>query len=221
MVGSIRVMSNRKYLIKKLKSSSILRSNLKFGLKVPKTVDEALRIDKENGNDLWDRAIKKELKNVLIAFQLLEENDPIPVGSKKIPYHIIFDIKFDLTRKARLVAGGHRNIDVPPHSTYSSVVSRESVRLAFLVAALNGLNICAADIGNAYLNAQCREKVHVTVGPELFGEENAGKTAIIVRALYGLKSAGASWRDHLSQVIQDELHFKPTRADQDVYIAQR
>ena len=88
----------------------------------------------------------------------------------------------------------------------------------FLIAALNELDICAADIGNAYINAQCREKVHVTVGPELFGEENAGKTAIIVRALYGLKSAGASWRDHLSQVIQDELHFKPTRADQDVHI---
>ena len=34
------------------------------------------------------------------------------------------------------------------------------------------------------------------VGPE-FGDE-AGRTAIIVRSLYGLKSAGASFRNHLA-----------------------
>jgi len=37
-------------------------------------------------------------------------------------------------------AGGHRT-DPPSSTTYSSVVSRESVRLSFLVAALNGLDV--------------------------------------------------------------------------------
>ena len=75
----------------------------------------------------------------------------------------------------------------------------------------------AADIGNAYLNAPCKEKVHVTCGPELFGKENAGKTAVVVRALYGLKSAGASWRNHLSTMIKDVLKYKSCKADQDTY----
>merc|ERR1712127_963948 len=74
-----------------------------------------------------------------------------------------------------------------------------------------------ADIGNAYLNAPCHEKVHVTVGPELFGKQHEGKTAIIARALYGLKSAGASWRRHLSETIIGQLNYSPSLADPDVY----
>ena len=64
--------------------------------------------------------------------------------------YMIFDIKLDgkFTRKARLVAGGHTT--APPSSiTYSSVVSRESVGIVFLLASLNDLDILACDIGNA------------------------------------------------------------------------
>ena len=80
----------------------------------------------------------------------------------------------------------------PPSSlTFASVVSRESVRLAFLLAALNDLEVKTADIANAYLNAPCSEKLYIICGPE-FGKEYEGKRALIVRALYGLKSSGAS-----------------------------
>ena len=215
-----RVLRKRKHFINKLQKE-VKRSNLKFGLVVPKTVREALEIDKKNGNEYWNNAIKKELRNVLVAFHLLPDDEPIPVGSKRIPYHIIFDIKYDMTRKARLVAGGHRNQDVPTHLTYSSVVSRETVRMGFLIAAMNDLKVCAADIGNAYLNAKCAERVHVKCGPELFGPENEGKIAVIVRALYGLKSAGASWRAHLSAMIQDQLKFKTSKADPDIYMKRK
>jgi len=34
------------------------------------------------------------------------------------------------------------------------VVTRESVRIMFLVAALNGLDILGADVQNAYINAK-------------------------------------------------------------------
>jgi len=63
--------------------------------------------------------------------------------------HMIFDVKMDFTRKAHYVAGGHVT-DPPASLTYSSVVSRDSVRIAFLLAALNGVNLLATDIGNAY-----------------------------------------------------------------------
>ena len=123
---------------------------MKFGIEIPGSVEEARKLDKQNGNDFWDKAIKKELKNVLVAFKLLEDDEHLPVGSKEIPYHIIFDVKFDLTRKACLVAGGHRNKEVLSHLTYFTVASRDSVRLAFFLASLNQLNLMSCDIGNAF-----------------------------------------------------------------------
>ena len=208
----------KKERIIKLVQNRVPKKGMKFGIVVPGSVKEALRLDHENGNDLWSKAIDKELKNVLVAFKLLQEDENVPVGSKLIPYHIIFDVKFDLTRKARLVAEGHRNKNIPAHATYSSVASRDSVRLGFLLAGLNDLDIMACDIGNAYLNAPNRERVHVIVGKELFGPEHEGKKAIIVRALYGLKSASAAWRHHFFQTITQKLEYKSTIADPDVYI---
>ena len=69
------------------------------------------------------------------------------IGYQEIGCHMIFDIKMDgeFTRKARLVAGGHTT-ETPASITYSSVVSRESVRIAFLVAALNDLEVFAAEL---------------------------------------------------------------------------
>ena len=208
-------LKRRAKIIKQV-THRLAKKQVKFGVKVPGSVDEALSMDKENGNTLWADAINKELKNVLIAFKLLEEGEHLPIGSKLIPYHIIFDVKLDLTRKARLVAGGHRNKSVPSYTTFSTVASRDSIRIIFLVAALNGLDIMSADVGNAYLNAACREKVHVKCGKELFGTEHEGKYAVISRALYGLKTSGASWRHHLSAEIR-ELGFVSTKADVDVY----
>lgn len=78
---------------------------------------------------------------------------------------MIFDVKMDLTRKARIVAGGH--MTTPPDSlTYSSVVTRESVRITFLMASVHGLEICAADVTNVYLNAKCREKIYCVARPD-------------------------------------------------------
>ena len=210
------VLKRQERIIKQVRHR-LVKKSLKFGVEVPNTVQEAYALDKANGNDLWDKAIKKELKNVLVAFQLLEDGDIPPVGSKLIPYHIIFDIKFNLTRKARCVAGGHHNKDPKPHETYSSVASRNSVQICLLLAALNDLDSLMADIGNAYLNAPCSEWIHVKCGPELFGPENEGKTAVVVRALYGLKTSGNSWHHHFSACVREDLGYEPTMADPDVY----
>jgi hypothetical protein len=116
---------------------------------------------------------------------------------------MIFDVKMDFTQKARFVAGGH--MKNPPQSiTYSSIVSRDSMRIAFLLAALNDVDILATDIGNAYLNALPREKVYSTAGPE-FGSELQGKRVLIVHALYGLNVK------RCGMVITPCKHFATTR----------
>jgi hypothetical protein len=40
------------------------------------------------------------------TFIILDSGEDIPKGYQKIPYHIVFDVKYDLRHKARLVAGG-------------------------------------------------------------------------------------------------------------------
>lgn len=210
-----KTFKKRDRIINKVKHR-IAKRNLKYGIVVSSTVEEALELDKVNGNDLWSKAIAKEIGNVIVAFRVFEHNEPIPNGSKLIDFHIVFYVKMDLVRKARLVAGGHRNKGVPSLLMFSSVESRDSVRIMLLIAALNILNVLSTDIANAYLNATCREKVHVFIGEELFSSEHKEKYAVIVRALYGLKSVGASWRAHLAEEIR-LMGFTTTITDNDVY----
>ena len=89
------------------------------------------------------------------------------IGYKQIMCHLVFGIKLDgsFTRKARFAANGLRT-KTPKSLTYSSVVSRDSVRIAFLMASLNDLDISACDISGAYLNAPCGEKVWFKAGNE-------------------------------------------------------
>ena len=46
----------------------------------------------------------------------------------------------------------------------------EAVRLGFVMAKLNGLLVCAGDVGNAFMYEKLREKVFIIAGPE-FGPE--------------------------------------------------
>ena len=49
-----------------------LKKTHKFGIQVPKTVLEAIHIDQENRDTMWQDAIKKEMDAVKIAFRVFE-----------------------------------------------------------------------------------------------------------------------------------------------------
>ncbi len=78
------------------------------------------------------------------------------------------------------------------------------------------LVILSCDIGNAYINAPCRERIWCEASPE-FGAEDQGSPFIIEMALYGLKSSGAAYRATLSQTMSD-LGYKSCLADPDVWL---
>ena len=208
------ILKKRKRLIK-MSQSRHKRSGYKFGIRIPRSTAEAIEIDKESGDHEWFDAIMKEMNNVRIAFDIKQHGESAPAGFKRIPLTMIFDIKLDFTKKARLVAGGHRT-DPPTSMTYSSVVSRKSVRIAFTIAALNGLDVIMSDVGNAYLNTRTSGKVYGIAGME-FGEQDVGKVCVIVRTLYGLKSSGAAWRSHFANDLRD-MGFTSTLADPDVWL---
>jgi hypothetical protein len=181
-------------------------------------VKKAREIDAKNGNTYWWDAILKEMKNVRPAFEVWEKSESdIPPGYQQIKCHLIFDLKMgeNFRRKARFVAGGHTT-EVPESLiTYLSVISRDSVQIALTIAGLNGLKVTACNMQNAYLTADCREKIWTVAGPE-FGSE-AGTIFIVKKALYGLKSAGAAFRSVLADTLMD-TGYRPTKADPDVWI---
>ena len=80
---------------------------------------------------------------------------------------------------------------------------------------MNDLDIMSCDLENAYLNAPYREKIWFEGGLEC--GEDKGKVCVIVRSLYGLKSAGAAFRAALAQLLQD-LGYKSSKADPDVWM---
>ena len=186
-----------------------------YGIEVPNSVREAFMLDKKNGNDLWRKAITKEMDNVRVAFDILERNQNVQPGRTYLECYLVFDVKMDFTRKARFVANGSLTADLED-SVYARVISRETVRIALTYAALNELEIMAADIQNAYLQAPISEKYWTTLGPE-FGLELEGCKAHIVRALYGCKSAGRDFRNHLRECME-HLGYSSCLADPDLWM---
>jgi hypothetical protein len=209
------VLKKRDRIISKTKSSYWTRTH-KYGIEIPKNHVDCVRIDNENGNTLWQDAVKKEMKTVRPAFEAYEGDVKDLIGCQSIICHLFFDVKLgeNFRRKARFVAGGHKT-ETPKTLSYSLVLSRDSVRIALVAAALNDLDILVCDIEGAYLAAKCREKTWITAGVE-FGSE-AGTTMIVKMALCGLKSSGAAFRSKLAGVLDDLQHW-PTLADPDVWI---
>jgi hypothetical protein len=126
---------------------------------------------------------RREIKVVRPALEVHEGDEKDLVSYTLITGHLIFDIKLgkNFKRKARYVADCHKT-DPPATINYALVVSRDSVRLFFLLAALNDLKVAACDIQGAYLRADCREKIYIRAGPEFGSEE--GLLFIIRKALY-------------------------------------
>ena len=128
-------LRQRNKVVAKAATKKYWRTTQKFGIRIPKSVKEALQSDQDMGPNchLWRDAIEKELKKVKIAWGRRDNITVADVrrgialrGYKEITIHVVFDVKMDFTQKARLVAGGHLT-DTPSSMIYSSVVTRDSL----------------------------------------------------------------------------------------------
>ena len=153
----------------------------------------------------------------MIALEF-HDADKVPIGHEEIGAHVIFDVKISLVRKARLVANGQQVDELSREMTYSSVPSLDSVRLFFLMAALNDLDVLSVDIQNAYLSALIKEKYFIYARAEDgFPPQYVGRPAEIICALYRLPVAGESFRLYLAKPIKS-MDFAPCKADRDVHM---
>jgi hypothetical protein len=92
-------------------------------------------LDKSNGNSLWQDAIKLEITSLidLECFEFKPSNFLPGNKFQKTTLMTVFDVKQDLCRKARLVAGGHL-VDALDHDIYSLTVKGISVKLLHVIA---------------------------------------------------------------------------------------
>ena len=122
-------------------------------------------------------------------------------------------MKISFLRKARIVARGYQTAPLLS-ATYSLVVSRENIRITFLVVALNNLDIMMLDIKNAYLMAPVTETIYNILRPEL--SKNEGNTGVIVREIYGLKLSWVGFRKFFAETLMD-LGFRLCLVDADMW----
>ena len=221
-----RYAKTSKRLIRAVKQSRIrqVRASARYqhGFQVPKDYNDAMRLDKENGNTHWQDAMDLELTQIH-EYKVFKDTGKAkfhngkvvtPDGFQKIRVHFVYAVKHDGRFKARLVADGHLTKE-PVESIYSGVVSLRSLRMVVFLSQLNDLEIWGADVGNAYLEAYTDEKLCIMAGPEF--KELQGHLLIMVKALYETRSGGARWHDRLFDILQ-ELKFKPSKADPDVWM---
>ena len=180
-------------LIRAVKQSRIhqIRASARYqhGFQVPKDFNDAIRLDKENSNTHWQDAMDLELTQIH-------------------EYKVFKDtVKHDEKFKARLVADGHL--------TKEPVVSLRSLRMVVFLSQLNDFEIWGADVGNAYLEVYTDEKLGTIAGPEF--KELQGHLLIVIKTLRRTCSGGARWHDRLFDILQ-ELKFKPSKADPDVWM---
>lgn len=169
----------------------------KYGIRLPHSIKEALEIDQENKDTEWEDSIRMEMKNNRVAFEEYNGDPTKLVGYTEITGHMIFDTKLSegFRRKACFVADGHK-ILAPASITYSTEVSRDSVQILLMIAALNDLNSQAADIQNAFLTAPNLEKCYMKAAPKFLDEQ--GKVFTVRHALYGLKTVPLAFGTVLS-----------------------
>ena len=129
-----------KGLAREIKQSKIrqVRSSqtYMFGYLIPRNYMEAMQFDSENKNSKWYDAIKLEMESML-EYKVFKKWDKAILDKHKkvmnppkcyhmIKVHLVFAVKFDGRRKARLVVDGHLTPE-PIGNTYLEAFTDEKL----------------------------------------------------------------------------------------------
>ena len=81
----------------------------KYEVNVLHNVKEAVNFDHDNGSTLWNYVIGKEMShiNYFQTFRTFKRGYKAPDDHTFVPVHMRFGVKFDLGRKALMVAGSN------------------------------------------------------------------------------------------------------------------
>ena len=140
--------------------------------------------------------------------------DQVPKGTKIIKSKWVWKRKPD-RYKARCVAKGFMQSPFDYGETYAPVAKFSTIRSILAHAAIHDLPIRNLDIGNAYLNSflPSDERCFMEAPPR-YGRD--GYVCMLIKSLYGLKSAGRLWNETIDKWFKD-MGYKQSTYDPCLY----
>ena len=78
------ILKKQNGIISKVKTK-YWKTTHKSGVQLPKNAAEALKIDIESGNDLWEKAINKEMKKAKVAYEEVKGCTPKQARRCEVP----------------------------------------------------------------------------------------------------------------------------------------
>jgi hypothetical protein len=106
------------------------------------------------------KPLRQSLSN-LLTIKYSDSGEDIPTGYQKIPYHIAFDLKYDLRHKERLVSGGNWNVN-DKEDIYSGVVRMHTVRIGFSQEICMDFHVVhVASLMPSYMEKQSRKSIEL------------------------------------------------------------
>ena len=75
-------LKKRQVILSALKKR-IRKTTHKYGIEIATSVEHAFELDRKNGNNLWKDALKMEMYNIGVAFEILEDGKTAPAGYTK------------------------------------------------------------------------------------------------------------------------------------------
>ena len=100
--------SARRVICRRTKPGRLRRLlEVKFGLKIPRNVREVLELDRENGNKLWEEAMKKEIASLIAmnCFKFHPSNFKPGPNSQFAPLQMIFEVVWYVVDISSILAG--------------------------------------------------------------------------------------------------------------------
>ena len=194
------------------------------GVSIDDTPDNLHDIPFTRAPEAWINATLQEVRTLrdFDTFDVVRR-DELPPGTKTLPSRFVYVTKRSGKRKARLVAGGHRQFSTLFGSYHSSPTASQTTLKTFLTATIyQDLKLSSVDFKGAYLNAKLNEDVFLEL-PKAFDLVDPtlnGKTHLLrlKKSIYGLKQAGLLWYLLLREALE-KLGFKVAESDPCLFIS--
>lgn len=162
----------------------------------------------------WKRAIEEEKKS-------LQQNDTWKVVDKAeardrklLTSKWVFKEKENGQRKARLVVRGcQQKSGIDYNETFSPVISNDSLRTLFAVAATSKYKIITFDVKTAFLYGEIDEDIFM-MPPE--GYDYGNKVCKLKKSLYGLKQAPLKWNERFTNFLR-KRRLKQLKTEQCIF----
>ena len=130
--------------------------------------------------------IKRNMDNSCHTFKVLERVEKSLVVSTKINFYLVFDMKITINYKERYIESKHFT-GVPRSMTYYSIVSRDTCKIAYIMAALNIPSIQKENTQNTFLEEPMKNKIFFY--DVYYQKSDKEKVVVVVQELYGNKSS--------------------------------